>query len=173
MGTVPLVESTSDPRNLATLATYAVVAALVYTAFTTSNRAKRVAVIMVSDRRAGPRGFVEGFRNVLRENIINVISARPIRTGENETLRNVFNGRVLRGKTKFEKIYFRNVRIRYRFLSSCINILLTFQKTSFLFVNSNTCTTVYQNCLTGAPRPKRARNLIETPVKINFQTSHV
>lgn len=46
MGTVPLVESTSDPRNLATLATYAVVAALVYTAFTTSNRAKRVAVIM-------------------------------------------------------------------------------------------------------------------------------
>jgi len=47
MGTVPLVESASDPRNLATLATYAVVAALVYTAFTTPNRAKRVAVIMV------------------------------------------------------------------------------------------------------------------------------
>ncbi|XP_050443684.1 protein O-mannosyl-transferase Tmtc3 [Adelges cooleyi] len=46
MGTVPLVESTADPRNLATLATYAVVAGLVYTAFTTANRTRRVAVIM-------------------------------------------------------------------------------------------------------------------------------
>lgn len=48
MGTIPLVESTSDPRNLATLATYAVIAALVYTAFTTSNRTKRIVVIMVN-----------------------------------------------------------------------------------------------------------------------------
>lgn len=48
MGTIPLIESTSDPRNLATLATYAVIATLVYTAFVTSNRTKRVVVIMVS-----------------------------------------------------------------------------------------------------------------------------
>jgi len=48
MGTIPLVESTSDPRNLATLATYAVLIALVYTAFTTSNRTKRIVVIMVN-----------------------------------------------------------------------------------------------------------------------------
>ncbi|CAH1726692.1 protein O-mannosyl-transferase Tmtc3 [Aphis gossypii] len=46
MGTIPLVESTSDPRNLATLATYTVIIALVYTAFTTSNRTKRIVVIM-------------------------------------------------------------------------------------------------------------------------------
>ncbi|VVC41584.1 Hypothetical protein CINCED_3A005366 [Cinara cedri] len=46
MGTVPLIQSTSDPRNLATLATYAMVAALVYTAFTSSNRTKRTAIIM-------------------------------------------------------------------------------------------------------------------------------
>lgn len=50
MGTIPLIQSTSDPRNLATLATYAVVAALVYTAFTTSNRTKRTVVIMVTSR---------------------------------------------------------------------------------------------------------------------------
>jgi len=48
MGTIPLVESTSDPRNLATLATYTVIVALVYTAFTTSNRTKRIVVIMVN-----------------------------------------------------------------------------------------------------------------------------
>ncbi|XP_050529637.1 protein O-mannosyl-transferase Tmtc3 [Daktulosphaira vitifoliae] len=46
MGTIPLVESASDPRNLATLFTYAVVAALVYTAITTTNRIKRIVIIM-------------------------------------------------------------------------------------------------------------------------------
>lgn len=48
MGTIPLVESFLDPRNLTTVATYVFLLAMVGTAFTTENRHQSVVLIMVS-----------------------------------------------------------------------------------------------------------------------------
>ncbi|CAH1967227.1 unnamed protein product [Acanthoscelides obtectus] len=46
MGTVPLVESFTDPRNMTTVATYAFLASLLVKAFTTDNRKQGVVLIM-------------------------------------------------------------------------------------------------------------------------------
>lgn len=48
MGTVPLVESISDVRNLGTLAAYLLIGTLVWFALTHDNRQKAGVVIMVS-----------------------------------------------------------------------------------------------------------------------------
>lgn len=47
MGTVPLVESFADPRNVATLAVYALFAALTASAYATDNRQQRIVILMV------------------------------------------------------------------------------------------------------------------------------
>jgi hypothetical protein len=47
MGTIPLVESFVDTRNLATLAAYTFCMALFITAYTTENRQQRVVILMV------------------------------------------------------------------------------------------------------------------------------
>lgn len=49
MGTVPLIETLTDPRNLATLLTYVFIASLIWTAFVTENRHHSAIIIMVSD----------------------------------------------------------------------------------------------------------------------------
>lgn len=48
MGTVPLVENFTDSRNLATFATYILITALIWIAFTTDNQQKSAIIIMVS-----------------------------------------------------------------------------------------------------------------------------
>jgi len=48
MGTVPLVESFFDVRNLATLISYAVLLLLTYVAVITDNRQQATVIIMVS-----------------------------------------------------------------------------------------------------------------------------
>ena len=48
MGTIPLVESFVDPRNLSTIAAYTFFMALFITAYTTENRQQRVTILMVS-----------------------------------------------------------------------------------------------------------------------------
>lgn len=48
MGTVPLVETFFDMRNLATLATYSLLFALLWVAFNTDNQQHSAAIIMVS-----------------------------------------------------------------------------------------------------------------------------
>lgn len=48
MGTIPLVESFVDPRNLATIAAYTFFIALFITAYTTENRQQRLVILMVS-----------------------------------------------------------------------------------------------------------------------------
>lgn len=48
MGTIPLVESFFDVRNLGTVATYTCLAALVIAAYTTENRQQCVVILMVS-----------------------------------------------------------------------------------------------------------------------------
>lgn len=48
MGTVPLVETFFDARNLATLATYSLLIALLWVAFNTDNQQRSAAIIMVS-----------------------------------------------------------------------------------------------------------------------------
>lgn len=48
MGTIPLVESVTDKRNLATLASYVVVLVLVYVALVSENRQQTNNIIMVS-----------------------------------------------------------------------------------------------------------------------------
>lgn len=48
MGTVPLVESFFDSRNLGTLAAYAFLLALGVTAFVSENRQQRIVIIIVS-----------------------------------------------------------------------------------------------------------------------------
>lgn len=47
MGTIPLVESVFDKRNLATLASYLVLGMLVYVAFVSENRQQTNNIIMV------------------------------------------------------------------------------------------------------------------------------
>ena len=47
MGTIPLVESIMDKRNLATLASYLVIGMLVYVAFVSENRQQTNNIIMV------------------------------------------------------------------------------------------------------------------------------
>lgn len=49
MGTIPLVESISDVRNLGTLAAYLLIGTLVWISFTNDNRQKAGVIIMVSD----------------------------------------------------------------------------------------------------------------------------
>lgn len=49
MGTVPLVESISDVRNLGTLGAYLLIGTLVWVSFTHDNRQKAGVIIMVSD----------------------------------------------------------------------------------------------------------------------------
>lgn len=48
MGTVPLVESFTDPRNLATLGAYSLIGVLVWVAFIENHRQKSAVVVMVS-----------------------------------------------------------------------------------------------------------------------------
>jgi len=48
MGTVPLVESFLDTRNIATLISYAVLLLLTYVAVVTENRQQAAVIIMVS-----------------------------------------------------------------------------------------------------------------------------
>lgn len=48
MGTVPLVDSFFDVRNLATIATYSLLLALLWIAFNTDNQQRSAAIIMVS-----------------------------------------------------------------------------------------------------------------------------
>lgn len=48
MGTVPLIESFFDVRNLATLVSYAVLLLLTYVAVITENRQQATVIIMVS-----------------------------------------------------------------------------------------------------------------------------
>lgn len=48
MGTIPLVESFMDPRNLATIVAYGFLVALVVVAFTTENRQHSIIILMVS-----------------------------------------------------------------------------------------------------------------------------
>lgn len=48
MGTIPLVESFLDPRNLATIASYVFIVALVVVAFVTENRQRSIVILMVS-----------------------------------------------------------------------------------------------------------------------------
>lgn len=49
MGTVPLVESILDPRNLGTIAAYAFLAALIFVAFTNDNRQQSAVILMVCE----------------------------------------------------------------------------------------------------------------------------
>lgn len=49
MGTVPLVESILDARNLATASTFLFFLALFWIAFTTENQQRSATIIMVSD----------------------------------------------------------------------------------------------------------------------------
>lgn len=48
MGTVPLIESISDVRNLGTLAAYLIIGTLVWISLTNDNRQKAGVIIMVS-----------------------------------------------------------------------------------------------------------------------------
>uniref|UniRef100_A0A182YA58 DUF1736 domain-containing protein n=1 Tax=Anopheles stephensi TaxID=30069 RepID=A0A182YA58_ANOST len=48
MGTVPLVESFTDPRNLATLGAYSMIGVLAWVAFIENHRQKSAVVVMVS-----------------------------------------------------------------------------------------------------------------------------
>uniref|UniRef100_A0A182MYG1 DUF1736 domain-containing protein n=1 Tax=Anopheles dirus TaxID=7168 RepID=A0A182MYG1_9DIPT len=48
MGTVPLVESFADPRNLATLGAYTIIGVLAWVAFVENHRQKSAVVVMVS-----------------------------------------------------------------------------------------------------------------------------
>lgn len=48
MGTIPLVESIMDKRNLATLASYIIMLMLVYVAFVSENRQQTNNIIMVN-----------------------------------------------------------------------------------------------------------------------------
>lgn len=48
MGTVPLVETIFDTRNLATIATYSLFIALLWVAFNTDNQQKSTIILMVS-----------------------------------------------------------------------------------------------------------------------------
>lgn len=48
MGTVPLVESVLDLRNLSTISTYLLLASLSYVALTTYNRQQATVIAMVS-----------------------------------------------------------------------------------------------------------------------------
>lgn len=48
MGTIPLIESFSDPRNLATIATHTTILGLLITAILTPNRQTSIILIMVS-----------------------------------------------------------------------------------------------------------------------------
>lgn len=48
MGTVPLVETFSDPRNIVTLIAYTTICILVWIAFVTENRQQSTLIIMVS-----------------------------------------------------------------------------------------------------------------------------
>jgi hypothetical protein len=50
MGTVPLVESFLDARNVATLISYAVLLLLTYVAVVTENRQQATVIIMVSKK---------------------------------------------------------------------------------------------------------------------------
>jgi hypothetical protein len=50
MGTVPLVESFLDTRNLATLISYAILSLLTYVAVITDNRQQATVIIMVSKK---------------------------------------------------------------------------------------------------------------------------
>lgn len=52
MGTVPLVETFFDARNLATLGTYALLIALLWVAFNTDNQQRSAAIIMVSQNKS-------------------------------------------------------------------------------------------------------------------------
>uniref|UniRef100_A0A182P8F0 DUF1736 domain-containing protein n=1 Tax=Anopheles epiroticus TaxID=199890 RepID=A0A182P8F0_9DIPT len=49
MGTVPLVESFTDPRNLATLGAYSMIGVLVWVAFIENHRQKSAVVVMKLD----------------------------------------------------------------------------------------------------------------------------
>lgn len=49
MGTVPLVETIFDVRNLATLATYFLLLTLLWVAFNTDNQQHSAAIIMVRE----------------------------------------------------------------------------------------------------------------------------
>lgn len=48
MGTIPLIESFTDLRNLATIATHMIIVGLLITAILTSNRQTSIILIMVS-----------------------------------------------------------------------------------------------------------------------------
>lgn len=48
MGTIPLIESFSDPRNLATIVTHTTILGLLITAILTPNRQTSIILIMVS-----------------------------------------------------------------------------------------------------------------------------
>lgn len=48
MGTVPLVESFTDPRNFVTLLAYSLIATLVWIAFVSENRQQSTLIVMVS-----------------------------------------------------------------------------------------------------------------------------
>lgn len=48
MGTIPLIESFTDPRNLATIATHTTILGLLITAILTPNRQTSIILIMVS-----------------------------------------------------------------------------------------------------------------------------
>lgn len=48
MGTVPLVESFTDPRNFITLLAYSLIATLVWIAFVSENRQQSTLIVMVS-----------------------------------------------------------------------------------------------------------------------------
>lgn len=47
MGTIPLLSSVTDPRNLATLASYAALLALTYVGLTSENRQQATVIAMV------------------------------------------------------------------------------------------------------------------------------
>lgn len=48
MGTIPLIENFTDPRNLATIATHTTILGLLVTAILTPNRQTSIILIMVS-----------------------------------------------------------------------------------------------------------------------------
>lgn len=50
MGTVPLVESFMDPRNIATILAYLLIGILVWIAFISENRQQTTIIIMVSSK---------------------------------------------------------------------------------------------------------------------------
>uniref|UniRef100_A0A182TYJ6 DUF1736 domain-containing protein n=1 Tax=Anopheles melas TaxID=34690 RepID=A0A182TYJ6_9DIPT len=60
MGTVPLVESFTDPRNLATLGAYSLIGVLVWVAFIENHRQKSAVVVMVSRNYSYRRPFWSG-----------------------------------------------------------------------------------------------------------------